>query len=195
MGIVKRAGNSIPVFAALAMAVTAAAGAGTDSTRSAPPAQPAQDIQSGGDTVEAAPKTVKGASSQNHREKEVSRVRLDRETLKEIPAAQGDPMRALGTLPGTTTQNDMSVRPFVRGGKSEETQVLWEGIPLLQPYHFGSLYSQVKGRKIEIPSWACTLLVKLRLSLSHVSGFCAFGTPLVSYPVTTFGFSSRSKKM
>lgn len=91
--------------------------------------------------IEAPEKTVKGRSSQTHREKEVSRIRLDREDLKKIAAAQGDPMRALGTLPGATNQNDMSVRPFVRGGKAEETQVLWEGIPLLQPYHFGSFYS------------------------------------------------------
>ncbi|MDQ3002109.1 MAG: Plug domain-containing protein [Fibrobacterota bacterium] len=91
--------------------------------------------------LEAPEKTIKGRSSQSHREKEVSRIRLDREDLRNIAAAQGDPLKALGTLPGTTNQNDMSVRPFVRGGKSEETQVLWEGIPLIQPYHFGSIYS------------------------------------------------------
>ncbi|MEO7424005.1 MAG: TonB-dependent receptor [Fibrobacteria bacterium] len=104
-------------------------------------ATPAMQGTRAADTLEAQEKNVRGGSTRSHRDKEVSRVRLDRETLKYIPAAQGDPMRALSTLPGTTTQNDMSVRPFVRGGKSEETQVLWEGIPLLQPYHFGSLYS------------------------------------------------------
>ncbi|MDB5051204.1 MAG: TonB family protein [Fibrobacteres bacterium] len=93
------------------------------------------------DILELREKSVKSATTQTHREKEVSRIRLGREDLKNIAAAQGDPMRALSALPGTSNQNDMSVRPFVRGGKSEETQVLWEGIPLLQPYHFGSLYS------------------------------------------------------
>jgi hypothetical protein len=104
-----------------------------DSGRAAPPRA--------ADTLELQEKVIRSGSTQSHRDKEVSRVRLDREALKNIPAAQGDPMRALSTLPGAATQNDMSVRPFVRGGKAEETQVLWEGIPLLQPYHFGSLYS------------------------------------------------------
>jgi hypothetical protein len=86
-------------------------------------------------------KSVRARFSRPHREKEASRIRLDREALRQVAAAQGDPLKALATLPGTTNQNDLSVRPFVRGGKSEETQVLWEGIPLLQPYHFGSVYS------------------------------------------------------
>ena len=93
------------------------------------------------DTLEIREKSIRSGSSRTHQEKEVSRIRLDRDDLKKIAAAQGDPMRALSTLPGTSNQNDMSVRPFVRGGKSEETQVMWEGIPLLQPYHFGSIYS------------------------------------------------------
>lgn len=93
------------------------------------------------DTLETGERTVKSRSTRTHRDKEASRVRLGREDLKKIAAAQGDPLRALATLPGTSNQNDLSVRPFVRGGKPEETQVLWEGIPLLQPYHFGSLYS------------------------------------------------------
>ena len=116
------------------------AGMAAQAWAEAPPAAYAAD-SAAGDTLEMEEKTVKGGSTQSHREKEVSRLRLDRETLKIIPAAQGDPMRALSALPGTSNQNDMSVRPFVRGGKAEETQVLWEGIPLLQPYHFGSLYS------------------------------------------------------
>ncbi len=94
-------------------------------------------------------KSVRGASSRAHREKEVSRLRLDRAALKEVAAAQGDPFKALSTLPGTTNQNDLSVRPFVRGGKAEETQVLWEGIPLLQPYHFGSVYSVFNIESLE----------------------------------------------
>ncbi len=108
-----------------------------------------QSLSRGADTLELHEKIVVGSGTRVHREKEVSRIRLSREELHKIAAAQGDPMRALSTLPGVTNQNDLSVRPFVRGGKSEETQVLWEGIPLLQPYHFASLYSVFNMESIE----------------------------------------------
>lgn len=111
-----------------------------DTARPAAPAPaPATDAAEG--ALELQEKTVKGRSTATHREKEVSRIRLGREELQKVAAAQGDPFKVLSTLPGVSNQNDMSVRPFVRGGKAEETQVLWEGIPLLQPYHFASVYS------------------------------------------------------
>lgn len=95
----------------------------------------------GDSALEIQEKKVRAQGTRGHREKEVSRIRLSREDLRNITAAQGDPLKALGTLPGVSNQNDLSVRPNVRGGKAEETQVIWEGIPLLQPYHFGSVYS------------------------------------------------------
>jgi hypothetical protein len=136
-------------FAGFPASVSAAEGSGgpADSAFVGAPARPdaarAGDPAHGNanDTLEMRGKAVHGRSTRAHREKELSRVRLDREDLKDIAAAQNDPMRALAALPGTSNQNDLSVRPFVRGGKPEETQVMWEGIPLLQPYHFGSLYS------------------------------------------------------
>jgi hypothetical protein len=143
-------------FAAVPASVSAgdgsqAAGAASasDSSAAGGPVRPDSAKGSAEDTLEMGEKTVRGKSTQAHREKEVSRVRLDRADLKNIAAAQNDPMRALTTLPGTSNQNDLSVRPFVRGGKPEETQVMWEGIPLLQPYHFGSLYSVFNIESIE----------------------------------------------
>ncbi|HKP97909.1 MAG TPA: TonB-dependent receptor [Fibrobacteria bacterium] len=129
--------------AGIARLAMACALSGTPLCRAAADAPAATDSSRAAseDTLETAEKTVKSRATRSHREKEVSRIRLGREDLKDIAAAQGDPMRALSTLPGTANQNDLSVRPFVRGGKPEETQVLWEGIPLLQPYHFGSFYS------------------------------------------------------
>ncbi len=108
-------------------------------TAAASPAPAVAPADTGG--IELEEKTVKGRATSTHREKEVSRIRLGREQLQKVAAAQGDPFKALGTLPGVSNQNDISVRPFVRGGKAEETQVLWEGIPLLHPYHFASIYS------------------------------------------------------
>ena len=92
---------------------------------------------------------VKARATQAHREKEVSRIRLNRRGSPAGGRGPGRSLKALGTLPGVTNQNDMSVRPFVRGGKAEETQVLWEGIPLLQPYHFGSIYSIFNMESLE----------------------------------------------
>jgi hypothetical protein len=99
--------------------------------------------------LELQEKRVKARGSNVHRQKEVSRIRLTRRDIQRVAAAQGDPLKVLGTLPGVTNQNDLSVRPFVRGGKAEETQVLWDGIPLLQPYHFGTIYSIFNTESLE----------------------------------------------
>jgi hypothetical protein len=99
--------------------------------------------------LELQEKSVKARGSQVHREKEVSRIRLSRRDIQRVAAAQGDPLKVLGTLPGVTNQNDLSVRPFVRGGKAEEAQILWDGIPLLQPYHFGTIYSIFNTESLE----------------------------------------------
>ena len=129
----------IRAFGALLLGLSAAAAETQPpaDSASARAGQPARDSAA----VELQEKSVYGSGTRTHRDKEISRLRLDREALRQVAAAQGDPMKALATLPGAANQNDMSVRPFVRGGKAEETQVLWEGVPLLQPYHFGSIYS------------------------------------------------------
>jgi hypothetical protein len=128
-----------PVYDALESADSSSARDTVSSALDTVPAAGPEPVDSS--ALELPGKSVRGRFSRSHREKETSRIRLDREDLRKVAAAQGDPMKALATLPGTANQNDLSVRPFVRGGKSEETQVLWEGIPLLQPYHFGSVYS------------------------------------------------------
>ncbi len=99
--------------------------------------------------LELEDKNVKARGSRVHRAKEASHIRLSRRDLQRVAAAQGDPLKVLGTLPGVSNQNDLSVRPFVRGGKAEETQILWDGVPLLQPYHFGTLYSIFNTEALE----------------------------------------------
>ncbi|MDB5104258.1 MAG: TonB family protein [Fibrobacteres bacterium] len=99
--------------------------------------------------LELMEKNVKARGTRIHREKEVSRIRLNRRDIQRVAAAQGDPLKVLSTLPGVTNQNDLSVRPFVRGGKAEETQILWDGVPLLQPYHFGTIYSIFNTESLE----------------------------------------------
>jgi hypothetical protein len=126
--------------------------AAKDSSR-APPARDSAKAAMARDSADQAlellEKSVKARGSKVHREKEVSRIRLSRQDIQRVAAAQGDPLKVLGTLPGVTNQNDLSVRPFVRGGKAEETQILWDGVPLLQPYHFGTIYSIFNTESLE----------------------------------------------
>lgn len=94
-------------------------------------------------------KSVKGRANTVHQSGEIGRVRLSREDLARTTATQGDPLRAVSTLPGVNSQNDLSVRPFIRGGKAEETRIFLDGIPLLQPYHFGGAYSPFNPELVE----------------------------------------------
>ncbi|MDQ3000686.1 MAG: hypothetical protein M3Y08_05440, partial [Fibrobacterota bacterium] len=52
--------------------------------------------------LELEEKSVKARGSKVHRDKEVSRIRLSRQDLQRVAAAQGDPLKVLGTLPGVT---------------------------------------------------------------------------------------------
>ncbi|MEO6098097.1 MAG: TonB-dependent receptor plug domain-containing protein [Fibrobacteria bacterium] len=61
--------------------------------------------------------------------------------IRKMPSAMNDPVRAVAFTPGVTVQNDVNVRPFVRGGDAEQTRVVLDGMPLLQPYHVGGVFS------------------------------------------------------
>ncbi|MGL1933515.1 MAG: TonB-dependent receptor [Fibrobacterales bacterium] len=76
-----------------------------------------------------------------HDRKKVSSFKVTRSEMQEVAGTMGDPMRVIGSLPGVTMQSDLSVRSFVRGGKAEETRVFWNDVPLLQPYHMGTIFS------------------------------------------------------
>jgi hypothetical protein len=63
------------------------------------------------------------------------------EFIRKMPSAMNDPVRAVAFTPGVTVQNDVNVRPYVRGGDAEQTRVVLDGMPLLQPYHVGGVFS------------------------------------------------------
>lgn len=84
-----------------------------------------------------------------HRRKEVSSNVLTRAEANAVAATAQDPLRALPTLPGVTVASDLSVRPIVRGGDQAETSVELDGVPLLMPYHFGSIFSVFHREGIE----------------------------------------------
>jgi outer membrane receptor protein involved in Fe transport len=76
-----------------------------------------------------------------HDRKQISYESRTASEMRQVAASLYDPLRTLPTLPGVTSQNDLSVRPFVRGGKAEETRIFWNDIPLIQPYHLMSSFS------------------------------------------------------
>ncbi len=100
-------------------------------------------------TVELPTKTVRGKRDSLHEESKVGHLRLTAEDIRRTADTQGDPMRAVAPLPGVHTQNDLAVKPYIRGGKSDETRVFLDGMPLLQPYHFAGAYSPFNPELIE----------------------------------------------
>jgi hypothetical protein len=91
--------------------------------------------------------TVKGVA--RHKRKEISTSVIRREEIKKVVATAQDPLRALPTLPGVSAASDLSVRPIVRGGDQSETGVSLDGVSLLMPYHFGSVFSVFHREAIE----------------------------------------------
>lgn len=74
---------------------------------------------------------------------------VKREFLGKIPNTMNDPIRVVSFLPGVTVQSDLNVRPYVRGGNSDQTEVVVNGIAFLQPYHVGGVFSIFNANTIE----------------------------------------------
>ena len=117
-----------------------------DSTASAVPTLPDTTRAQEG---KAAAATVTIRAKGRHRRKEISSTVLTRKEANAVAATAQDPLRALPTLPGVTVASDLSVRPIVRGGDQSETGVELDWIPLLMPYHFGSVFSVFHREAIE----------------------------------------------
>ena len=86
-------------------------------------------------TLELADQTAKASK----RETAATEVKSD--FIRKIPSTMNDPVRAASLAPGVTVQNDVNIRPFVRGGDAEQTRVVVNGLPLLQAYHVGGVFS------------------------------------------------------
>lgn len=71
-------------------------------------------------------------------------TRLDRDVMKLIPAfAEVDVLRAVQTLPAVAAASDFSSALYVRGGSSDQTLVLLDGVPLFNPYHLGGIFAAI----------------------------------------------------
>jgi hypothetical protein len=63
--------------------------------------------------------------------------------LERAPGAQEDAMRAIHTVPGLA--NNLSSRPYVRGAFLEDVLVRFDGIPMVDPFHFKNFQNLVSA--------------------------------------------------
>ncbi len=85
--------------------------------------------------------TVSAKREPLHTTASVARTQIDRKDILQTAATLDDPTRVVQTLPGVSSTSDASSRPIVRDGEPRETRVFLDGIPLIQPYHFGGFHS------------------------------------------------------
>jgi hypothetical protein len=65
---------------------------------------------------------------------------LTREDIVALPGLNQDVMRVTRFLPGTAA-NALSARSHVRGGRDDELAVLFDGVPLFEPFHYKDVQS------------------------------------------------------
>ncbi len=92
---------------------------------------------------------VTAAADPIHETSGAAKITLTRADLQRTAATMTDPLRVLQTLPGVASQSDASARPIVRGGDVLESRVFIDGIPLIQPYHFGGARSIFNQSAVE----------------------------------------------
>lgn len=85
--------------------------------------------------------TVSAKSVPLHQKAEPSKIIISRRKLLDATSDASDPIRILQTLPGISSTSDASARPIVRGGDPLEARCFLDGIPMIQPYHYGGFKS------------------------------------------------------
>ncbi|HEV7448372.1 MAG TPA: TonB-dependent receptor plug domain-containing protein, partial [Steroidobacteraceae bacterium] len=63
--------------------------------------------------------------------------------LEEVPGAHDDVMRAIRTVPGLA--DNLSSRPYVRGAFLEDVLVRFDGIPMVDPFHFKNFQNLISA--------------------------------------------------
>jgi hypothetical protein len=67
-------------------------------------------------------------------------AQFTRDDLDALPGLDEDVLRVARYLPGTAS-NALSARSHVRGGREDELAVLFDGVPLFEPFHFKDVQS------------------------------------------------------
>jgi TonB dependent receptor/TonB-dependent Receptor Plug Domain len=66
-------------------------------------------------------------------------IAFDERVLKDVPGAQSDTLRALRAAPGLAS--NLSARPFIRGALLGDVMVRYDGIQMVDPFHFKDFQS------------------------------------------------------
>jgi hypothetical protein len=102
---------------------------------SAPPAASRSERSLDEVTVFASRYVLKDESTQS--------VSFGHHDLEEVPGAHDDVMRAIRTVPGLA--DNLSSRPYVRGAFLEDVLVRFDGIPMVDPFHFKNFQNLISA--------------------------------------------------
>jgi TonB family protein len=80
--------------------------------------------------------------------REVTRRTVSRELMYRIPGTGNDPIRSVEVLPGVSRPPFGSGQLIVRGSAPADSQVIVDGVPIPQLYHFGGLRSVYNGQML-----------------------------------------------
>jgi hypothetical protein len=81
--------------------------------------------------------------------REVTRRSIGKQQLTRIPGTRGDALRTVELMPGVARPPLGAGVLIVRGSSPNDTQALFEGLPVVLLYHFGGLTSFVNSRLLE----------------------------------------------
>ena len=80
-----------------------------------------------------------------------SRTSLSHDELRSLPALADEPLRAVHRLPGAAS-NGLSGLAHIRGGAEDETQIVFDGMVLTEPFHLRNFFSPVSLLDVAIIS-------------------------------------------
>lgn len=81
--------------------------------------------------------------------REVTRRVIEKQQLTRVAGTRGDPLRTVEVMPGVSRPPFSSGQLIVRGSSPQDTQALFEGVPIDLLYHFGGLTSFVHPRLLD----------------------------------------------
>lgn len=78
-----------------------------------------------------------------------SKISLSKQELTQAPGSQGDPIKALVSLPGIVQAGEGSAEIYMRGSDRNENIIWVNNAPIGYLYHFGGMYSTINPMLIE----------------------------------------------
>ncbi len=103
-------------------------------------------------TVYLSPVAVEGEGLEVTAERIVekaSKISLSKQELTQAPGSQGDPLKALVSLPGIVQAGEDSAAVYMRGSDTNSNIVWANNAPIGYLYHFGGMYSTINPMLIE----------------------------------------------